>query len=352
MERWTGWPVVLAGLLLSGGVVAEYGDVVLNRKAEAEGMPPVIFPHWFHRIRFRCKVCHFELGFEMRAGSNEVTMQDIIDGKFCGMWPRLTTRIAKRSYLLLFAGLWLGACTTAAPPAEGTASTVLVPWRTLQGAPDTQGRYRQLARPVAVAGWQDWIYIADAGHDTLYRYDRAADRLQPFRTMPLAPGVRMVAHPAGGLYITDPPNQRVLRLDTDGRIATEFRDFNLNQPVALADDPRGGRLLVLDGPYQQILAFNRLGRLEEVIHPRDEHGQPPGNLIDLAAGSADSGSGSRRVWCGIPSGGSSSPMSSMGGCGSFRPLGGTGSRLPWALVLRASAICPSWSSGCSPPMTA
>lgn len=195
----------------------------------------------------------------------------------------MTTRIAKRSYLLLFAGLWLGACTTAAPPAEGTASTVLVPWRTLQGAPDTQGRYRQLARPVAVAGWQDWIYIADAGHDTLYRYDRAADRLQPFRTMPLAPGVRMVAHPAGGLYITDPPNQRVLRLDTDGRIATEFRDFNLNQPVALADDPRGGRLLVLDGPYQQILAFNRLGRLEEVIHPRDEHGQPPGNLIDLAA---------------------------------------------------------------------
>jgi len=85
MKRWTGWPVVLAGLLLSGGVVAEYGDVVLNRKAEAEGMPPVIFPHWFHRIRFRCKVCHFELGFEMRAGSNEVTMQDIIDGKFCGM---------------------------------------------------------------------------------------------------------------------------------------------------------------------------------------------------------------------------------------------------------------------------
>ncbi|HFQ13957.1 MAG TPA: hypothetical protein ENK40_04090 [Gammaproteobacteria bacterium] len=64
---------------------AEYGDVVLNRRAEKEGMPPVVFPHWFHRIRFRCKVCHSELGFEMRAGSNKVTMQEIIDGKFCGM---------------------------------------------------------------------------------------------------------------------------------------------------------------------------------------------------------------------------------------------------------------------------
>ncbi|MES9909805.1 MAG: hypothetical protein ABW150_15060 [Candidatus Thiodiazotropha sp.] len=42
---------------------AEYADVILNRYAEQEGMRPVIFPHWFHRIRFRCKVCHNELGF-------------------------------------------------------------------------------------------------------------------------------------------------------------------------------------------------------------------------------------------------------------------------------------------------
>jgi c(7)-type cytochrome triheme protein len=64
---------------------AEYGDVVLNRRSDGEGVRPVIFPHWFHRIRFRCKVCHFELGFEMRAGANDVTMDDIANGKFCGM---------------------------------------------------------------------------------------------------------------------------------------------------------------------------------------------------------------------------------------------------------------------------
>lgn len=66
-------------------VQAEYGDVVLNRYAEKEGMRPVVFPHWFHRERFRCKVCHHELGFKMRAGSNDVKMNDILDGKFCGM---------------------------------------------------------------------------------------------------------------------------------------------------------------------------------------------------------------------------------------------------------------------------
>lgn len=64
---------------------AEYADVVLNKRSEAQGVRPVVFPHWFHRIRFRCKVCHSELGFEMRAGSNDVMMADIIDGKFCGM---------------------------------------------------------------------------------------------------------------------------------------------------------------------------------------------------------------------------------------------------------------------------
>jgi c(7)-type cytochrome triheme protein len=63
---------------------AEYADVVINRQAEKNGMRPVVFPHWFHRIRFRCKVCHAELGFKMRAGSNPITMTDIIEGKFCG----------------------------------------------------------------------------------------------------------------------------------------------------------------------------------------------------------------------------------------------------------------------------
>ncbi|MFQ5566320.1 MAG: c(7)-type cytochrome triheme domain-containing protein, partial [Paracoccaceae bacterium] len=63
----------------------EYADVVLNRNSEAAGMRPVIYPHWFHRIRFRCKVCHHEFGFEMRVGANRITMGDIYKGKYCGM---------------------------------------------------------------------------------------------------------------------------------------------------------------------------------------------------------------------------------------------------------------------------
>lgn len=63
---------------------AEYGDVVINNYSDAAGMRPAVFPHWFHRMRFRCKVCHADLGFKMKAGGNEINMVKIIDGQFCG----------------------------------------------------------------------------------------------------------------------------------------------------------------------------------------------------------------------------------------------------------------------------
>ena len=71
-------------LLVNTELKAEYADVVLNRNSEKEGVRPVIYPHWFHRIRFQCRVCHSEMGFQMRVGANNVTMEEIIDGKFCG----------------------------------------------------------------------------------------------------------------------------------------------------------------------------------------------------------------------------------------------------------------------------
>jgi c(7)-type cytochrome triheme protein len=65
-------------------VSAEYGDVLINNYSDEAGMRPVVFPHWFHRIRFRCKVCHADLGFKMQAGGNQINMLKIIDGEYCG----------------------------------------------------------------------------------------------------------------------------------------------------------------------------------------------------------------------------------------------------------------------------
>ena len=71
-------------LFFSSTTHAEYGDIVINNYSEEAGMRPVIFPHWFHRIRFRCKVCHADLGFKFEAGGNEISMLKIIDGEYCG----------------------------------------------------------------------------------------------------------------------------------------------------------------------------------------------------------------------------------------------------------------------------
>jgi len=76
--------LLILSLTPSGDLRAEYGDVVINNLSEEAGMRPVVFPHWFHRIRYRCNVCHGDLGFEFKAGGNDINMLGIIDGEYCG----------------------------------------------------------------------------------------------------------------------------------------------------------------------------------------------------------------------------------------------------------------------------
>ena len=63
---------------------AEVGDIVFARKVPgADDFPPAVFPHWLHRMQFKCYVCH-EAVFQMKAGANSVTMDAIQQGKYCG----------------------------------------------------------------------------------------------------------------------------------------------------------------------------------------------------------------------------------------------------------------------------
>ena len=74
----------LVAWLAPNSAYAEYGDVVINNYSDKAGVRPVVFPHWFHRARFTCKVCHADLGFKFKAGGNDINMLKIIDGQFCG----------------------------------------------------------------------------------------------------------------------------------------------------------------------------------------------------------------------------------------------------------------------------
>ena len=62
----------------------QYGNVVMRRKSMKAGMAPVVFPHWVHRARYTCRVCHLELGFSMRSGDTRITREQYTAGKYCG----------------------------------------------------------------------------------------------------------------------------------------------------------------------------------------------------------------------------------------------------------------------------
>ncbi len=47
-------------------------------------LPPATFPHWAHRIRYKCNVCHLELGFSLFTGGTLITRGDNLAGRYCG----------------------------------------------------------------------------------------------------------------------------------------------------------------------------------------------------------------------------------------------------------------------------
>ncbi len=76
--------VLLVSVVIMPVAMAEYGDIRINNYSEQHGMRPAVFPHWFHRIRFRCSVCHEQLGFIMKKEANLIDMGKIASGKYCG----------------------------------------------------------------------------------------------------------------------------------------------------------------------------------------------------------------------------------------------------------------------------
>ncbi len=63
---------------------ARYGNIIINRSSEANGQPPVSFSHWSHRMLYTCRVCHLELGFELKVNATEITETLNREGEYCG----------------------------------------------------------------------------------------------------------------------------------------------------------------------------------------------------------------------------------------------------------------------------
>ncbi|MBI4690754.1 MAG: hypothetical protein HY754_10905 [Nitrospirae bacterium] len=62
----------------------EYGNVLINRTSEKNNVKPVTFSHWIHRRKHTCRVCHFELEFNMKVNTTEISEAANKSGKYCG----------------------------------------------------------------------------------------------------------------------------------------------------------------------------------------------------------------------------------------------------------------------------
>jgi c(7)-type cytochrome triheme protein len=63
------------------------GNFVMKAHAqemEKQGLAPVLYPHWLHRIYYQCKVCHDDI-FKMKRWANGISQKEIVGGKKCGV---------------------------------------------------------------------------------------------------------------------------------------------------------------------------------------------------------------------------------------------------------------------------
>ncbi len=169
-----------------------------------------------------------------------------------------------------------------------SANNLLSSWRSIESgvqesgsATSAVGEYVQLGRPVSVAAWADYVYIADAGRQAILRYDLRREVFSVFYRLQVTTATRIIVTAGEYLYVTDPAKSRILYLDRNGRLIREIKDFNLKQPLAIAEDFSRGRILVADGFYNQVLAFNKLGRLIRILHPVDVTSAPISGLTAM-----------------------------------------------------------------------
>jgi c(7)-type cytochrome triheme protein len=76
----------MAALASEAGANSVVGDIKFVRKTKGtDDVAPAVFPHWVHRVKFKCYVCHNNtVGIKMKAGTTPITMDTIDEGKYCG----------------------------------------------------------------------------------------------------------------------------------------------------------------------------------------------------------------------------------------------------------------------------
>jgi c(7)-type cytochrome triheme protein len=61
-----------------------YGNILIDRASTSASVKPVTFSHWSHRSKYTCRVCHFEIEFNMMLNTTMITEDANKYGRYCG----------------------------------------------------------------------------------------------------------------------------------------------------------------------------------------------------------------------------------------------------------------------------
>lgn len=167
-----------------------------------------------------------------------------------------------------------GCAATQASDAAVADRPLLQPWQTLTGArlhvqpvptfgtmPKSGAAYLSFLSPTMVAARNNLVYIVDAGHRQIFRYDAAQMAMSRFADYAAVAVAGIVPAPDMSLYVVDTGARQVLHFSHDGRPLRSFgSEQALARPVAVVLDEPTGQLLVADSLYNHVVVFNSLGR--------------------------------------------------------------------------------------------
>ncbi len=64
----------------------EYGNVLMDKATKGKNIEPVMFSHWIHRVKYTCRVCHYELEFSMKSNDTPIECnKGKMGGRYCSV---------------------------------------------------------------------------------------------------------------------------------------------------------------------------------------------------------------------------------------------------------------------------
>lgn len=140
-----------------------------------------------------------------------------------------------------------------------------------QRKPEFTG-YLAWQSPAAISGRGTYFFVFDSGRQQIFRYDLAQQTMTAYAPYPAPKATGLAVAADLSVYVADIGTQKITHFSRDGKLLQTFGNpREMARPVAVAVDEASGQVLVADELYSQVVVFNSLGLMLDIIKPDELH---------------------------------------------------------------------------------